>query len=113
MVERERMARRALLAVGSNDGHLAQWLGSRDQALDAVGENPVVVGDQQAHRRQPSVPGTPRDASTSFRSSSRAVSASSAMAPRATALRSPPFLCSSTFCRAPSIVYFSEYKRCF
>ena len=29
------------------------------------------------------------------------------------AFKSPPFRCSSTFCRAPSMVYFSVYRRCF
>ena len=50
MMQRERVARRALLAIGRDDGDLAERLGGFDEALDAVRENAVVVRDQQAHR---------------------------------------------------------------
>ena len=51
MVQRQRMARRALLAIGRDDGHLAQRLGRGDEALEPVGQNAVVVGGEEPHPR--------------------------------------------------------------
>ena len=44
VVERERMAGRTLLPIGSHDGDLAQWLRRFDQASQPVSEDTVVVG---------------------------------------------------------------------
>src|SRR5687768_2540735 len=50
VMQRQRVAHRALFAVRRDDGHLAQGLRRLDQAVDAVGEDAVVVRDQEAHR---------------------------------------------------------------
>jgi hypothetical protein len=49
MVERERVARRALLAIGRDNGHLTERLGGLDQTLDPLREESVVVRDEKAH----------------------------------------------------------------
>src|SRR6185436_16478254 len=110
MMQGERMAGRALLAVGRHHPHLAEGLGGSDQTLEAVRENAVVVRDEES-QPSPSFPCSSRKRFFNSRSSESTVSRLSAA--RATVLRSPAFLCSSTFCRAPSIVYFSVYSRCF
>src|SRR5690348_3834167 len=51
MVQRERMARSALLPIGRDDDDLTQRLGRFLQTLEAVRENTVVVGEQEAHQR--------------------------------------------------------------
>ena len=51
MMQRERMTGGALLAVRRDDGDFAQRLGRFDEALDAVREDAVVVGDEKAHQR--------------------------------------------------------------
>src|SRR5688500_495089 len=50
MVQRQRMARRALLAIRGDDRDLAQWLGGAHQAVEPVGENPVIVRAQKPHQ---------------------------------------------------------------
>ncbi len=50
MVQRERMASRALLPVGSHDRYLSERLRSLDQTLKTVGEYPIVIGAQQSQR---------------------------------------------------------------
>src|SRR5438045_1816302 len=51
MMERERMTRRALLAIRRDDEDLAEGLRRFCQALDAVRQDTVVVRDQESHRR--------------------------------------------------------------
>jgi len=51
VVEREGVTRRALLTVGSHDKYFAQRLRGLRETLDAVRQNPVVVGDEKAHER--------------------------------------------------------------
>ena len=98
VMQRERMARRALLAIGRDDRDLAERLGGRAQALDAVRENAVVVGDQQVASTL-SRPGCvePSMSDQLLESDSSDSSDCTVSAPRATALRSPPLRCSSTF----------------
>lgn len=50
MVEREGVARSALLPVRRDDRYFAEWLGGFYQTLQAIGENAVVVGAQQSQR---------------------------------------------------------------
>ena len=50
MVQRQRMAGRALLTVGCNDVHVAEWLSRFREAFDAVREDAVVVRDQEPHQ---------------------------------------------------------------
>src|SRR5262245_26933298 len=117
MMDRERVARGALLAIRRDDRHFPQRLRCLDETLDAVRENAVVVRYEETH----SVGSVPQSASclepsvpiNSLSSASSDSSDCTVNAPRATTLRSPPFRCSSTFWRAPSMVYFSSYSRCF
>jgi hypothetical protein len=44
MVERQRMARRALLTIRSDDSDLSQRLGRLDQTGESVSKDAVVVG---------------------------------------------------------------------
>ena len=51
VVEGERVARRTLLAIRGDDGHLAERLGGADEAVEPVGEDPVVVRTEETHQR--------------------------------------------------------------
>src|SRR5262249_40520292 len=114
VVQRERVAGRALLAIGRDDRDLTERFRGGDQTLDPLREKSVVVGDEQTHRGVQSARASEsRSVTRSRRSISSDSSASTVSAPRAMILRSPLLRCSSTFCRAPSIVYFSSYNRCF
>src|SRR5690348_505496 len=105
MVQRQRMTRRALLAVGGDDRHLAEWLGSLLEAVETVGEDSIVIGEEQAHQRSPAGDSSSRSRSRS--SSSMAASVSTLSTSRDTRRSSPALRWSFSFCRAPSIVYFS------
>ena len=50
MVQRERVARRALLAVGRDHGDLAERLGGLHQTLESVREDAVVVRAEETHQ---------------------------------------------------------------
>ena len=50
VMECERVARSALLAIRSNDRNLAQRLGGSYQTLEAVGENSIVVRTEETHQ---------------------------------------------------------------
>src|SRR5258708_7572051 len=49
-MKRQRMARCTLLPIWRDDEHLAQGIGRLDEALDAMSEDPVVVGDEEPHQ---------------------------------------------------------------
>jgi hypothetical protein len=49
-MERERVARGALLAVRRDNRYLAQRLGGSYETLEAVRENPVVIRAEETHQ---------------------------------------------------------------
>jgi hypothetical protein len=51
VMERERVAGSALLAVRRDDRDFAKWFGGSHETLEAVGKNPVVVRTEQTHQR--------------------------------------------------------------
>ena len=90
MVERERVARRALLAVRRDDGHLAERVRRGDETLEAAREDAVVVGDEKTHQAVVSPRGRESSTDTSSRrSDSTDSTVSMASAVRAIGLSSP------------------------
>jgi hypothetical protein len=52
MVQRERVARRALFAVGRDDDDLTERRGSFLQALETVRQYAIIVGEEKPHQRR-------------------------------------------------------------
>jgi hypothetical protein len=50
VVQRERMARRALLPVGRDDGYFTERLGGFDETLQPKSEDAIIVRAQQSQR---------------------------------------------------------------
>src|SRR5438105_2452981 len=99
------MTGRTLFPIGGDDDHLTERLGRLLEALEPVRENSVVVREEEPHQR-------PSLADSNWRIRSRRScsidsSVSTANASRDTRRSSPALRCSFSFCRAPSIVYFS------
>jgi hypothetical protein len=69
MMQGERVARRALLAVRGNHGDLAERFGSAHQTLESVGEDPIIVRTKEPHQR--SAPTENRHSAPMIRAESR------------------------------------------
>ena len=50
MVKGERMARRALFPIRSDDGYFTEWLGGFDQASEPLSQDAIVVRAEQPQR---------------------------------------------------------------